>query len=183
MAEKVRVALLGIVGTSILIVAFGLGFGLSSADKKQDSLIVYTKTGPIQGIRYDKEDARTWSNYTKFDPSKEYRSTIFLGVPYAQAPGNCTVFNQTGGLRCIDYAVRFILSYIVHILNTIYLQSGKIGSKVQSHCLEQIRFILRMNFLPNARRRAFKQAVMQFKVRIAFTSMFLYQPVKRRSYR
>ena len=87
MAEKWRVALLGLVGTSILIVAFGLGFGLSGAEKQQDSLIVYTKTGPIQGIRYDKEDARTWSNYTKFDPSKEYSSTIFLGVPYAKAPG------------------------------------------------------------------------------------------------
>ena len=85
--KNVSILLCGILCLSL---ALGLGFGLTkdaNTEQLSDDNIVITKNGPIRGIRFNKTDPSTWSNFTKFDPHNEYTSTIFLSIPYAAPPG------------------------------------------------------------------------------------------------
>ena len=85
--KNVSILLCGILCLSL---ALGLGFGLTkdaNTEQLSDDNIVITKNGPIRGIRFNKTDPSTWSNFTKFDPHNKYTSTIFLSIPYAAPPG------------------------------------------------------------------------------------------------
>ena len=88
--SRTRIAIIGLVGASVLALGLGLGLGLKDDELpsplENEYLVRNTAYGPVRGLVYDKENELSYNQIGMLDQNSTHDAAIFLGIPYAAPP-------------------------------------------------------------------------------------------------